>query len=148
MATRINVRVKGASGEREVADLLNGVVEELLSERGQVLDKPLVQRNSNQSAVGGADLSNTFDFAIEIKRHEKDSPGEIEKWWKQCLKSAAEIHKTPVLIYRKNRRPWVVMMPGMIYTDDGTQCFESFGTVSGTMDMFIELFKKVARKYV
>lgn len=148
MATRINVRAKGQTGEREVATLLNGVVKRILEERGQVLDKPLVQRNQNQSAVGGDDLSNTFEFAIEIKRHEKDSPGEVEKWWKQCLKSASESHKTPVLIYRKNRRPWVVMMPGMIYTDDGTNCFESFGIVSGTMEMFLELFEKVARKYV
>lgn len=146
MATRINVRAKGQTGEREVATLLNGVVEKILEERGQVLDKPLVQRNQNQSAVGGDDLSNTFDFAIEIKRHEKDNPGEIAKWWAQCMKSASESQKTPVLIYRKNRRPWCVQMPGMIYTDDGQSCHEAFGIVTGTMEMFLELFEKVARK--
>lgn len=145
---RINVRAKGQTGEREVATMLNDIVERILNERGQSLEKPLIQRNQNQSAVGGDDLSNTFDFAIEIKRHEKDGPGEVAKWWAQCVKSAAEQQKTPVLMYRKNRRPWQIRMPGMVYTDDGVQCFESFGIVECSIEQFNELFEKVARHHL
>jgi hypothetical protein len=142
---RINSRAKGQTGEREIATMLNDIVERILNERGQSLDKPLIQRNQNQSAVGGDDLSNTFDFSIEIKRHEKETPKEVEKWWAQCVKSASEQQKTPVLMYRKNRRPWQVRMPGMVYTSDGVRCFESYGIVEGTIETFCELFEKVAR---
>jgi hypothetical protein len=80
----INVRTKGAEGEREVAKMLNAIVATVRKE----LDLPqyatmdeLFQRNQNQSAVGGADLSNNLGLEIEVKRQEALS---VNSWWKQC----------------------------------------------------------------
>ena len=99
--TRINVRQKGQEGEREVARALNVVICEVLKAHGiPPPPKDVVQRNQNQSAVGGSDLSNTFNLAIEVKRQEELS---VNTWWKQCEKSAMENPgDVPVLVYRQN----------------------------------------------
>jgi hypothetical protein len=47
--------------------------------------KTMVQRNQNQSAVGGCDLTNTFGMAIEVKRQETLA---IPEWWRQVTKAA------------------------------------------------------------
>jgi hypothetical protein len=104
----INVRAKGANGEREVVRMLNGIIENLLSQQqwpADVVSNALkcIQRNQNQSAVGGSDLSGVFGLAIEIKRHENI---QIEPWWKQCTEQAARNGEHPVLLYRKNHQPW------------------------------------------
>lgn len=105
----INIRTKGAEGEREVARAMNSIVGSVLEKHGiKVPEKPVVQRNSNQSAVGGSDLSNPFDLAIEVKRHEQLS---VNTWWDQCLKASRDFGGTPILIYRKNgNRDWSVVM--------------------------------------
>lgn len=72
---------------------------------------PQVQRNQNQSAVGGDDLIGTYDFSIEIKRQEALS---LDKWWKQACVSASRQGKIPVVIYKQNRKPWRVMIGGYI----------------------------------
>lgn len=105
---RINIRQKGANGERELATELNGIVNTLLIKHGiQVPEKPVIQRNQNQSAVGGADLSNCFGISIEVKRQEQLS---VNKWWQQCTASAAKNLDFPVLIYRQNKQAWRVVM--------------------------------------
>lgn len=99
----INVRVKGQTGEREIADDLNAIIaavrKELLL---PALEKPQVQRNQNQSAVGGCDLTGTYDLAIEIKRQEALS---INTWWAQTVKSSSEVGGIPVLLFRQNAKP-------------------------------------------
>lgn len=100
----INPRTKGQSGEREVANVLESIIRDNLTTLGFKLpEKPIVQRNQQQSAVGGKDLLNTFCLAIEIKRQEQLS---INKWWEQCCESAQELGEIPVLLYRQNRKPW------------------------------------------
>lgn len=100
----INIRAKGAGGEQEVARALNPIVVKLLTEGGYpVPEKPVIQRNQNQSAVGGSDLSNTFGLAVEIKRQEQLS---INTWWAQCVTSAKEANEHPVLLYRQNGKKW------------------------------------------
>jgi hypothetical protein len=108
----INVRTKGLVGEQEVARALNAKVQEVLdqNEWPQHIKESTafkVQRNQNQSAVGGCDLQNTFGLAFEIKRQEAVS---VDAWWKQCLKSAIDRSEIPVLVYRKNHQPWRVVM--------------------------------------
>lgn len=96
----INIRDKGANGEREIADDLNFIVNCIYKELG--LDfptKPVVQRNQNQTAVGGKDLVGTFGLAIEVKRQEQLA---INTWWKQCAASALEAGEKPVLLFRQN----------------------------------------------
>lgn len=104
----INIRQKGQGGEREVADIFNTVINRVLVKHGiPIPTKPVVQRNQNQSAVGGSDLSNTFGLSVEVKRQEALS---VNSWWKQCVQSAKETGEVPILVYRQNSRKWQVVM--------------------------------------
>lgn len=104
---RINIRQKGANGERQLATSLNEIVNDLLKFHGIPLpDKPVIQRNQNQTAVGGNDLSNTFGLGIEVKRQENLN---IEAWWRQCAEAAQRNGELPVLIYRQNSQAWRVV---------------------------------------
>lgn len=106
----INIRQKGAGGEREVAKILNGIIVEVATamayppEQVEAFQRS-VQRNQNQTAVGGCDLTNVFGMAVEVKRQEQLSIG---TWWKQCVAAAERNQELPVLIYRQNRKPWRV----------------------------------------
>ena len=99
----LNIRQKGAGGEREIADDLNAIVFSLYNDLGIAWTKPVVQRNQNQSAVGGKDLVGTFGLAIEVKRQEQLA---INTWWKQCATSALELGEIPVLLFRQNGKKW------------------------------------------
>lgn len=104
----INVRQKGQSGEREVADMLNFIIYQVMKELGYPEEEALkgmttVQRNQNQSAVGGNDLTNCLGLSIEVKRQEALS---VPAWWRQCVTVAERNGEVPVLIYRQNRKPW------------------------------------------
>ena len=110
----INIRQKGQTGEREVAGILNSIVQRVREQEGFPLhaDRDLpFQRNQNQSAVGGDDLTNPFGLSIEVKRQEALS---VNTWWKQCLASSARTHGRAILIYRQNRKPWRVRMAAPI----------------------------------
>lgn len=104
----INIRQKGANGEREVYKVLNGIIQRVMLELNfdpadVVAAETYVQRNQNQSAVGGCDLVGTFGLAIEVKRQEQLS---INTWWEQTLKSAQALDEQPVLVYRQNGKKW------------------------------------------
>ena len=100
----INVRQKGATGERDIADDLNLIINTCRLQLGiPIPGTPTVQRNQNQSAVGGKDLVGTFGLAIEVKRQEALS---INTWWRQCVASAQPLKEVPVLLFRQNKKPW------------------------------------------
>jgi len=100
----INIRQKGQEGEREIQRALEPIVRRVLVKLGiPVPDKAIVQRNQNQSAVGGSDLSNTFGLAIEVKRQEQLA---INTWWQQCVTAAQAANEHPVLLYRQNGKKW------------------------------------------
>lgn len=137
----INIRQKGQEGEREVQRALEPIVRKLMGEFGmQVPEKPIIQRNQNQSAVGGSDLSNTFGMAIEIKRQEQLSVG---TWWAQCVKAAAENNECPVLLYRQNGKKWRCRTLVWLYLPDGAQMqtIAEFG-----WDEFLEWFTQWVRR--
>ena len=106
----INVRTKGASGEREVATMLNGIIVQVMTamafppEQIAAAEKS-VQRNQNQTAVGGCDLTNVFGMAVEVKRQESLA---IPAWWRQTVAAAERNNELPVLMYRQNRKAWRV----------------------------------------
>ncbi|WYV98904.1 hypothetical protein [Stenotrophomonas phage CM2] len=101
----INIRAKGANGEREVATMMNEIVERVCKEEGLSLPpKPVIQRNQNQSAVGGSDLTNPFGYAIEVKRQETLA---VNTWWKQREVASAEFGGTPVVISPSERQAQV-----------------------------------------
>jgi hypothetical protein len=137
----INIRAKGANGERDVANALNGVIQLCLKEQGfpqAVIDKAAsaVQRNQNQSAVGGNDLTNTFGLSIEIKRQEQLS---INTWWNQCTAAAERNKEWPVLLYRQNHGKWQCVTYVRTIHEDRSAAV----TVRATMDWdaFIYWFK-------
>lgn len=107
----IHVVNKGKTGEREVVDLLATEIYYLIHQH-QYDDETkaalygIVQRNQNQSAVGGGDI-NILGLSVEVKRCEVL---EVDKWWRQCTTSAARNGDKPVLIYRQNRKQWHVVM--------------------------------------
>ena len=113
----INIRQKGQEGEREVARALNSIVTSLL-EAAKLPDPkmPYFQRNQNQSAVGGSDLTNPFGLAIEVKRQEAFA---VNTWWKQCIVSAQKTGEVPILVYRKNKMSWRVIMFADVPVGDG-----------------------------
>lgn len=116
----INIRAKGQNGEREVADMLNFIIHTCMKDMGFpeadcLKAMTTVQRNQNQSAVGGNDLTNCMGLSIEIKRQEALSPG---AWWKQCVAAAERNNEMPVLMYRQNHKPWRVRTYGWIPLPD------------------------------
>jgi len=86
-------RNKGATAEREIANLLEG-------ELGTG-----VKRRLGQARDCGHDLEGTEPFAVEVKRCEKI---EMPKWWRQVDKAAAEAGLRPAVAYRTNGEPWRV----------------------------------------
>lgn len=139
----INIRQKGANGEREICQILNNILVEVLKERGysqEILDKVAtqVQRNQNQTAVGGCDLVGTFQLAIEIKRQEALA---VNTWWRQCTASADHLGAIPVLLYRQNRGKWNCVMPGAILLPSGR---EVMARVEVSFESFLVYFKELA----
>jgi len=142
----INVRTKGQEGEREVAKMLNSIVATVRSELGlhnYATNDELFQRNQNQSAVGGADLSNPLQLEIEVKRQEALS---VNTWWKQCVDSAARTGGVPVLMYRQNRKGWRVCMCGELPLQPvGVPPYSTLGPCRVEVD--VDTFKAWFRNY-
>ena len=68
---KINSRTKGRSGEQEVATLLRAIP-----------GLPKIERNQNQTAVGGADILSVPGIALEVKRCETLC---LDDWWAQAV---------------------------------------------------------------
>lgn len=93
----VNIRTKGAGGEREVCRLL--VQHGLTLEAGREL---------GQSRDAGADVEVLSHVSIEVKRHESLAIG---TWWAQATTSAANVGKIPAVFWRPNHKQWLVMLP-------------------------------------
>ena len=90
----INVRAKGAAGERELSKLLT-------EELGVV-----VKRKLEASREGGDDME-VGPFSIECKRVAK-SGVKVLQWMKQAEGNANG--KTPTVIFREDGGEWKVVM--------------------------------------
>lgn len=145
----INVRTKGQTGEREIAKFFNDIYREVYAELKMPFpEKDICQRNQNQSAVGGCDLTATCFYAVEIKRQEALS---INTWWKQCLVSAVEANKFPVLIYRQNKQKWKVVLfmnPIMLFADEKHHHADNPPRCEISLDDFRVIFKAHAMEYI
>lgn len=115
----LNIRNKGAGGEREICELMNRLTAQVLLSPDHNITPPAVplfQRNQNQTAVGGADITNPFELCIEVKRHETL---QVNQWWEQCTTAAKRFGGIPILMYRQNgKRKWNVVMYGMLPCPD------------------------------
>lgn len=117
----LNSRAKGQTGEREIADLLNGIIFRVTGTFGDF------KRNLQQTQSGGFDLfSEMFPyFAIEVKRVENLTPAVIDNFWAQTTRQAKLFTPfnhgqalLPVLLYRKNRVAWRCRIQGKMVWDD------------------------------
>lgn len=106
-------KTKGANGEREVAKLIQPIVDKVYAEKG--LPSPAIQRNLTQTRGGGFDLDGLDWLAIEVKRCEQL---QVNKWWEQALRQAGK-SRVPILIYRQNRMRWSVYMRVRLKVGDG-----------------------------
>lgn len=133
----IHVVNKGKTGEREVADMLNFIIYKSMKELGYEEAECLkgmctIQRNQEQTAIGGADLVHCYGLAIEVKRQEQLS---VNTWWKQCVASADRKSEVPILIYRQNNKPWRVRTYSWINLPNGQQ-------MRGVGEFDIDTFKE------
>lgn len=131
----VHAQNKGKQGERDVANMLRHEIYLLMHKHQYDPDTmvalhQLVQRNQNQSAVGGGDIS-CFGLAFEVKRQETLA---LPEWWRQCVTSAERNGEEPILIYRQNNKAWHVVMNA--YIPMGNQRMQG---VRATID--IEAFK-------
>lgn len=143
----INIRQKGAEGEREIIRMLTPIVKEVMTalefpaEKIEAAEKS-IQRNQNQSAVGGCDLSNVFGMAIEVKRQEQLAIG---TWWQQCVAAAKRNDEIPVLMFRQNRKPWRIRTYGFLHTPGREGGWSS---VQAVVEFNEETFKMWFREWV
>ena len=109
----INSRTKGASGEREVVNL----IEKYTGVR--------LERNLAQSRDGGCDIL-WERFRIEIKRC-KNIPTDavIDRWWAQA-EGQADGDEVPILVYRADRQRWKIVdkREGVLATYDFEKVLE------------------------
>lgn len=105
----INSRSKGRAGEQEVCRWLNSIASEAYRSKGlEPPETPIFQRNQNQTAVGGSDITNPYGLSIEVKRHEQLA---VDTWWQQCYEDSVAFGGIPVLLYRQNgKRKWRAVM--------------------------------------
>lgn len=141
----INVRTKGQQGEREVADLLNFTIYTVMKEMGYSEEEALrgmttVQRNQQQSAVGGNDLTNCFGLSIEVKRQEALS---VNTWWKQCVLAAERNSELPVLMYRQNRKPWRIRTLSWLNVGSSSKSY-----MQAVVEFDIDTFKSWFHRHV
>lgn len=113
---------KGKRAERQVASLLNPVIERVCQREG--VDVQRLQRNLKQVQQGGFDLDGLDWIAIEIKHHKQPSLG---SWWDQCCRQATN-GRIPVLIWKPHGGQWRVRMTGQLPISNGT-------SLRGVVDM-------------
>ncbi|UPT53018.1 holliday junction resolvase [Hafnia phage yong3] len=146
----VSSQQKGKRGEREICDFFNDIYAEVHKELGIPFpEKPIAQRNQNQSAVGGCDISNTCQYAVEVKRQEALN---INTWWKQCVQSGWELGKFPVLMFKQSRQKWRVMlfMNPVVATNSEWQWYEKKESIRAEISLedFRIIFKAHAKAWL
>ena len=122
-----NQRGKGAANENIVRDRLT---EWWVQVEPMVDDKPLVFARTPQSgghhAAGELNMagdlmtnSRLFPFSVEVKAREawdvdrllagRASP--VWGWWRQCITDSEKTGSVPMLWFKKNYKPWMVLIP-------------------------------------
>ncbi len=112
---KINVRNKGASGEREAINIIKErmrLVEARLADTGLHVKAASndVMRNSLQSRSGGYDAHGIPIIALEIKRDEAMS---LDAMWAQAQRQAKN-RELPVLMWRRNKGKWAIRTYGAL----------------------------------
>jgi Holliday junction resolvase len=122
----MNSRDKGARAEREVCELLRAWWEpfepgvEFVRSPGSGGWARQGTRSRAEFKAGGdvVTTSKTFPFCVECKYRQAWSEGNllkgfatpVEGWWRQAKAAAVESNSTPLLVFRKIRQPWWVLL--------------------------------------
>ena len=93
----VNGRNKGASFEREVANMLR-------DELGIGFKRDLEQYRAGAHADLIPD-DPAFPFTLELKRYASGQIGGSPSWWEQVKVAAERVQKMPCLIYKYDRKP-------------------------------------------
>jgi len=123
MAHKIDSRAKGTRAETQVKDILRKYTN-LSWERtpgSGALDP-------KHNMKGDLYIVNTNNiFAVEVKHYKDDhltskiltdKESQIEKWWKQAVRQAKQVNKTPLLIFKKDRGKFFVALEDFFETED------------------------------
>ncbi len=95
-------RTKGATAERQVAELIRHDLREWLP------DPDEVRRNLRQYQTGEeGDLGGVPGWSIEVKRY-KETSWPTPQWWGQTWDAAKKANKRPALWLREDRGQWKV----------------------------------------
>lgn len=137
---------KGKRAEREVANILNPILERCVQDVG--CDPVRLKRNLSQTQQGGFDLEGLPWIAIEIKHHKSVSLG---SWWKQtCDQSGHDVagnpivgrtHREPVLIWKQHGGKWNVRMLVRLEIEPGRR-LRAVGDI--TLEAFLSWFERRA----
>jgi len=120
----INGKVKGGVAEREVSKMLQSWWSQY--EDCQFVKTPASggwsTANVRSAFKASGDVMTTaqsFPFSVEVKRREgwsesnfmngRKSP--VWAWWHQACTQAHEMNVTPMMLFRRNRKPWWLMIP-------------------------------------
>jgi hypothetical protein len=144
--SRKNSRVKGSRGELDVAKMFSAWCGEI------VRRTPQSGGWSNARFGVTADLvcaNPAFPFHCEVKHREswvlddlvtgirRDHDKSVVRWWEQCVQSCPTDHdprapgkrrwlKEPLLVFRRNHLPWLVMSRNLPEQRSGETAWGSF----------------------
>lgn len=141
MSTGASSRRKGASGEREFALDLEGLIGVRL------------RRNLEQSRRGGHDLTlpegadgpvaaTLARLALEVKRHATVTPASLAVWWNQAKGQADRARLWPCLAYRGDRQDWRIRLPLAAMWST----FTHWDDVAYTLDLSLLAFASLLRE--
>ena len=85
---------------------------------------------------------------MEVKRQEQLA---INTWWAQCVKSAIDLDKFPVLMYRQNSKKWKVVLymnPIRLFANEARHMPEDPPRAEISIEDFRALFKAHALEYI
>lgn len=119
-----NKKTKGPVAEREVAKIIIpwwGIIEPDAKFVRTPLSGGWGDDDTRSGFMATGDLmttSLTFPFDVEVKRREgwsedtlvNGEPCPVWKWWQQTQRAARLSKREPMLWFRHNRKPWMVML--------------------------------------
>ena len=82
-----------------------------------------------------------WPIPLEIKNYAEARPGQISQWWEQTTRQAAIAKQIPVLWY-KDRRRWLVKLPGYVVMPDVPWGVLEAYTITVTPEMFYSIYRE------
>ena len=123
MSKHINSSNKGRTFEREICKILaenfGGEYRRVPMSGGFMgganrLRNKEVRQDAKDILSGDIICPDDFPFSVECKHHKEIRWTELNKYWIKIKEEANKMKRIPLLIYRENRKPIMVMSLGNI----------------------------------